>query len=79
MAYEKAQVHAAADAVYAVIQAVKDGLDIADVGAAITLLTAFVGAADEFKDDTDAAGLHLAARLADRFGDERINPVDPVV
>lgn len=72
--YNKEQVVAAADAIVATIDAVKDGLDAADVGAAVTLLTAVAAAADEFKGDTDAAVLHLVAAIADRIGDQRVNP-----
>ena len=73
MAYNKEQVQAVADAIYDAIQAARDGIGVDDTAAAITLFTAFAGAADEFQTDTDAAGLHLAARLADRFGDSRID------
>jgi hypothetical protein len=74
MAYNKAHVQAAGNAVLQVIDAVKDGLDASDVGAAITLLTAITDAADEFRGDTDAAILHLVATIADGVGDDRVNP-----
>lgn len=73
MAYDKDQVQAVADAVYDVVQAVKDGLDVSDMTAGMALMTAFMAAADEFKNDTDAAGLHMGARLMDRFGDSRVD------
>lgn len=73
MAYNKAQVQAAGVAVLNTIDAVKDGLDASDVGAAISLLTAIAEAADEFKNDTDAAILHLVATIADGVGDDRVN------
>ncbi len=73
----KAEVIAVADAVYGAIEAVKDGFDIEDTAAAIALITAVVAAANEFKEDWDAAGLHIISRLADLFGDGRVNPVDP--
>jgi hypothetical protein len=70
--YEKEAVVAAADAVYGAIEAVKDGLGVEDVAAGIQLMTAIAGAVDDFKADTDAAGLHFVARLADLFGDSRV-------
>jgi len=77
MAYNKAQVQAVGDEIIKTINAVKDGIDASDMTQAITLMTAFMSAADEFKDDTDAAMLHLAGHLMDRYGDKRQNLVDP--
>lgn len=74
MAYDKTQVQAAGRAVLDTIDAVKDGLDAGDVAAAVNLLTAIAAAADEFKNDTDAAILHLVATIADGVGDQRVDP-----
>jgi hypothetical protein len=73
MAYNKAQVQDAGKAVLATIDAVRDGLDATDVTAAVGLLTAIAAAADEFRDDTDAAILHLVATIADGVGDQKVD------
>ena len=75
MAYEKQQVQALADAVVDSILAVRDGgIGADDVDEAINLFQKLAAAADEFKTDTDAAALHLSARMAERFGDMRVGP-----
>ena len=73
MAYNKAQVQEVGAAIVGVIDAVKDGVGVADLGAAMTLMTAFAAASDEFKGDTDAAILHLVAAIADGIGDQRVD------
>lgn len=75
--YNKAQVEAAGDALLAAIEAVRDGLDVTDVTAAVSLLTAIGGAADEFRTDTDAAVLHLVSHVAGKLGDARVDAGDP--
>lgn len=77
MAYNKSEVEAVADAVMNAIKAVKDGIGVDDTAAAIALFTAFAAAADEFKNDTDAAVLHLGGRLMTSYGDTRVNPEAP--
>lgn len=74
--YNKEQVQAVGSAIVKTIEAVKDGVDVSDVGTAIELMTAFAGAADEFKGDTDAAILHLVASIADGIGDARVDPAE---
>ena len=73
MAYNKNQVLDLAVAFKKWIEAVKDGIGVEDTGAAIALFTALAGAADEFKDDTDAAVLHFVSKVLELFGDERVN------
>lgn len=77
MTYNKAHPQKFAEAVHGGIKAVGDGIDPSDVGAAVTLFTTLAEAADEFKNDTDAAVMHFAAKLLDLFGDERVNPTTP--
>ena len=72
MAYNKAQVQEAADALWAVIQAARDGIQAEDMGAAVMLLTSIASVADNAK-DTDAFVAHLASRLLDHVGDELVD------
>jgi hypothetical protein len=76
MAYDKTQVHAVADGVVALVYALKDGIDVTDVGAATGLLTSFMSAADEAK-DTDAFLMHLGSRILDVVGDQRVDTEAP--
>ena len=69
--YNKAHVQALGDAVFQVIEAVKDGLQASDTTAAMTLLGAFTAASDEIVGDSDAAVLDLIAGLATKLADSR--------
>jgi len=77
VAYNKDQVIALADAVYALLESFRDGVGMDDIDEAVGVLTAAASAADEIKTDFDAAGLHMLGRLGDKFGDARVNPVAP--
>lgn len=76
--YDKSHPQNAAVAVHAAFYAVKDGVGVEDTGAAINLFTAIAACADEFKSDPDAAGLHFVSKLADLFGDDRMNRPEEV-
>lgn len=73
MAYEKEALVQLADAILAVFDGVRDGVDVNDVDEAVGLLTAFSSASDEIRGDTDAALLHLSSSLLDRIGDRRMD------
>lgn len=75
MAYDKAQCKAVGEALYAAVQALRDGLQVEDTAVGMQLLTALAGAADEIKGDSDAALLHIASAVLGKAGDGRINPV----
>lgn len=78
MAYNKAQVQAVGEVIVRGIDAVRDGIDVNDATVGIEFLTALIGAADEIRTDTDAAALHIASVITDKFGDRRVN-AEPVV
>jgi len=73
MAYEKEALAHLADAILAVFDGVRDGVDVGDVDEAVGLLTAFGSASDEIREDTDAALLHLASAILNSVGDRRLN------
>lgn len=78
MAYEKAQVQKVGDATYNLIKGLSNGIGTEEMANLMGVLSAAVDASDEFRSDFDAAGPHAVARMLDRFGDDRVNPV-PVV
>jgi hypothetical protein len=75
MAYNKDEVTTLADAVWNIIVGLKNGIGGDDIANLTAALMAAPAASNELKDDFDAAGLHIVARLADKFGDSRVNPV----
>jgi len=71
MAFERAALAELAQKLLDTVDAVSDGVDMQDVDEAVGLLTAFSGAADELKEDTDAAVLYLVSALLGLVGDRR--------
>jgi len=74
MTYNKAEVKAVGNAVYDLLEGLSDGIGNQEIANLMKVLTAAVAASDEFKSDFDAAGPHVLAQMADRFGDRRVNP-----
>ena len=77
MAYNKAEVKNLADKVYDLLKGLKDGVGPDDVTNLVGALTAAPACQNELKEDWDAAGAHMLAQLADRFGDDRVNVEAP--
>ena len=75
--YNKAHTQALGEAVFAVIMAVKDGLQPGDTAAAMGLLAAFSAASDEIKQDSDAAVLDLISGLTNKLADSRRDDLQP--
>jgi len=71
--YNEAKVKAVGDALYNMIDAVKDGVGINDMDEFIALTMALQGAQAELAGDTDAAVLHIASALTDKLADARVN------
>ena len=74
MAYEKPHVQTLGKTLVKMGFAVADGLDVTDAAVAMELLTAFMAAADELKEDTDAALIHMLSAALDDIGDRRVGP-----
>lgn len=77
MAYNKPDLTVLGKAIVKMAYAVGDGLDVTDVAVGMELLQAFMSAANELREDTDAALLHTLAAAMDDVGDKRINPPTP--
>lgn len=71
--YTKEAIQKFADSVFEGYKAVTtDGVGMEDLDEGMAIITSLKDAADDFKANPQAAGFHLAARLADRFGDEAV-------
>lgn len=73
--YNKQQAQDLGAAIFETIEAVKDGLQPHDTGAAMNLLGKFTAASDEIAADPDAAVLDIVAGLASAVADSKRNPV----
>lgn len=73
--YSKSQAQELGISIFGVVEALKDGVQAEDAGAAMTLLSAFTTAADEISSDTDAAVLDIISGLASAFADSKRDPV----
>ena len=77
MAYNKDQVQALGAKVVDMVNAVADGVDVADVSVGMELLTAFMSASDEIAADKDAAILDIVSGATSAFADQRRDPEVP--
>lgn len=75
MAYDKQAVVDTADSLYGLVKALGDGIDVGDSVQLIDFVTKLASSASSFKDDTDAAVVHLLARIAEKVGDDRVDVV----
>lgn len=82
MAYDKTQVTALADSLFAAGVAFSDGIQLGDDSDEIlAIIPAVVGAADEFQGDVAATIMYLGSRLLELGGDlkrQTSNMPDPV-
>lgn len=69
--YNKDQTQGLGVAVFEMIQAVKDGIQPTDTGAAMNLLAKFTAASDEIQGDSDAAVLDVISGLSGALADSR--------
>lgn len=75
--YNKEEVKNLADKVYDLLAGLRDGIGTEDINNITSALMAAPAATNELRDDWDAATAHIVSQLADRFGDDRVNP--PVI
>jgi hypothetical protein len=75
--YTKGDVTGLADKVYDLIMGLRNGVGQDDLNNMVQAMMAAPAATNELKEDTDAAMLHIGARIMDRAGDDRVNPVNP--
>jgi len=75
--YSKEEVKNLADKIYDLLVGLKDGVGSDDFANLTSALLAAPAASNELREDWDAAVSHILSQLADRFGDDRVNP--PVV
>ncbi len=74
MAYDKTKPVAVGHALFSLIEAVSDGVDMGDMDEFLAFTMSLSAAQAEMSQDTDAAVLHVLSGAADAFGDARINP-----
>ena len=72
MPYSKPDLHEIGDALYNLIRGLQNGVGADDIGNLTSVLFEAADVVDEFKSSPKSAGIHVGARLMDRFGDDMV-------
>lgn len=75
--YNKTEAQTLGAAIFELIDAVSDGLDASDTGAAMNLLAKLSAASDEIRGDRDAAVLDVLSGLSGKLADSRRDDLQP--
>ncbi len=79
MAYNKEDLYRVSVANITLIKGLRDGLDEGEIANLTGLLMAAVQAIDEFKENWQAAGLHMMGKMADLWGDDLLVDDTPTI
>ena len=72
MPYSKEDLTGIGDALYQFIVGLQDGLGAEEMANLTSLVMEAADGVDEFKNSPKSAGIHVVARVADKFGDSLV-------